>query len=1041
MSGFGLIELFARHRVLGNILMVLLLLFGWLGVTRMNVQFFPSFAVDVITVRVEWPGAAAEDVEQGITIPLEQRLKAVEGLKRYSSTSATGISNVSLEFRTGTDPVLALDEVRKEVDAFRNLPQSAERPVVSRVARNEPISRLLLLGGENHLELRQLARQFERGLLAAGINSVQLVGLPDLRLEVEIPGSQLRALELSTDGVARQLASRVQDLPSGILADADGARELRAAEQRRDPQAFADVPLLGSGPDRTTLGDVAELSLRPDPTGRLLRVEGRPAVELRLARSESGDSFKSAETLSRWLESSPGLLPPGVELRRHDETWTLIRDRIQLLVNNGLGGLVLVGMILYLLMPGRVALWVAVGIPTAFMAALGLLWAFGGSINMMSLFAFIMALGIIVDDAIVVGEDTYTHSERGESPVHAAIGATRRMLVPVMASMLTTLAAFLPLMLVGGVIGRILFDIPFVMLCVLIASLLECFLVLPAHLRNALSRRTGASTPGQDHGRLRERLDRGFDALRERGFRPLVRWALSNRFTMLATTAAIMILAIGLLAGGRVGFTFFPTPDGQVLYASVSFVSGTPRAQTEAFVAELERAALAAEDDLGGDLIQNLISHVGGAPDGETSNLSGDQFGGVMLELTPPDDRVVRNEQFLRAWRHSLRESPGVETLTLNARQSGPPGRDLNVRLTGDNPEQLKAAALVLAEALKGIPGVSAVTDDLPYGREQLIWRLTPAGEAMGLTTESLGLQLAAALDGALAQIYQSGPEEVEVRVGLPLAERTRLASLERLDVRLPDGRFAPLLSVAEFESRQGFEALRHADGRLAVEVAADVDAAVNKANRILAELKRDVLPQLTRSYGVQFSFEGRAADQRETMADMKTGLVLGLALIYLVLAAVFSHYLWPLMVMAAIPLGLGGALFGHWVMGLDLTLLSLFGLFGLSGIVVNNAIILTEFYRQLRQQGLGVRAALEEAACQRLRASLATTLTTIAGLMPLMFEQSLQAQFLIPMAVSLVFGLGFAVVQVLLVIPVLISFSERDHVPARASEALPDAV
>jgi multidrug efflux pump subunit AcrB len=400
----------------------------------------------------------------------------------------------------------------------------------------------------------------------------------------------------------------------------------------------------------------------------------------------------------------------------------------------------------------------------------------------------------------------------------------------------------------------------------------------------------------------------------------------------------------------------------------------------------------------------------------------------VLVQLVPSEDRRVRNEEFLAAWRRHVTMPAGLESLAISARRSGPPGRDLNVRLTGDDAQALKAAALDLAQGLEGVPGVSDMVDDMPFGREQLIYRVSPAGQALGVTTQLLGTQLRAAFDGYLAQLVQVGQDELEVRVLLPRDERTRLDALEKLRIRVPDGQFVPLDTVADWETRRGFEALRHADGRLAVEVTADINRAQNTPDGVRQVLEQDLLRPLVARYGVSYSFEGRAADQRETLGDMGLGLGLGLGMIFLILAAVFSSWGWPLVVMTSIPLGLVGAVTGHWLLGIDLTLLSLFGLFGLSGIVVNNAIILVSMYQDLRHEGMGVDKALVEAACSRLRAMLLTSATTVVGLGPLIFETSLQAQFLIPMAVSLAFGVGFATVLVLVFTPALLSAHESFH-------------
>ena len=1020
MKHVSLLERLAGHKVAANVLMLLAFVLGVLGVTRMNVQFFPTFELDVISVRVVWSGAAAEDVEAGITAPLEERLKTVDGLKRMSSTSAQGVSSITLELEEDTEALTALDQVRQRVDEFRNLPRDAETPEVSRVSRYEPIARLLVRGSSVE-ELRPWVRRFESELLAAGIDRVTITGLPEERIAIEIPSAALETLGLSLVQVGDRINQLARDVPAGIAGQADGAREIRGLEQRRTAEAFGSLPVTSDEHGLVRLGEIARIQREPRSNELALFERGDTVVELQLQRSETGHSLKAARVLDTWLETTRPALPPSIRLEVFDAQWQLIRDRIELLVANGVSGLLLVVAVLYFFLPARVAFWVMVGVPTAFLATLAMMFMLGGTINMMSLFALIMALGIIVDDAIVVSEDADTHRHMGEGPAQAALGGARRMLWPVVAASLTTVAAFLPLMMVGGIIGNILGDIPFVMVAVITASLLESFLILPSHLRVAL-----AGDAALKHSALRNRLDAGFAHFRDGPFRRLVERALHWRSATVAISLAAMVLAVGLIVGGRIGFVFFPTPEGQVVFANATFVAGTPRAHTEAFLAQLEQALYAAEAELGGGLIQTAVARLGGTiSSGSGSSARGDQLAGIMVELTPPDAREVRNEHFLAKWREKLPPVAGLELLTFTARQSGPPGRDINIRLTGDNADTLKAAALELAETLGSIPGVSETEDDMPYGREQLIYRLTPAGEALGLTTESLGQQLRAAFDGALAQLVQVGRDELEVRVMLPRSERYRLDVFERITVRLPDGRFVPLATVASWEARRGFEALRHAEGRLAVEVSAAVDPSVSNANTVQAELERNTLPALAERYDFDFSFEGRSADQRETMADMRDGLVLGLGLIYLVLVWSFSSWTWPLVVMSAIPLGLAGAIFGHWVLGIDLTILSMFGLFGLAGIVVNNSIILVSLFKELQHKGASLHDALVGASCGRLRAVLLTSLTTIGGLTPLLFERSLQAQFLIPMATSIAFGLGFSALLVLFFVPALLSLLE----------------
>jgi multidrug efflux pump subunit AcrB len=1032
-----LIGTFARHRVAANLLMIMMIMAGIWALSSLNTQFFPNFALDVVTVRVVWTGASAEDVEASITNPLERELRNLDGLHTLTSTSSNGVASLSLEFEEGTDIGRALDDAKQRVDLVRNLPAGSEEPEIQQVIRYDPIARVVITGPTDYSELRHLARRFERQLLDRGIARITFTGLPEEEMAIQIPSTTLQELGMSLPRVAERLADLSRDLPAGSVGRSDVARQLRSLDQRRDEAGFTSLPLTAHSDGRLIrLGDVADVERRPRNGEISLTYAGAPAVEMLLQRTENSDSLEASRILEQWLSETRPRLPTGVALHVFDESWRLIRDRIFLLVKNGGGGLLLVIAILFLFLNGRVAWWVALGIPVSFMATLGVLYAVGASINMISLFALIMALGIIVDDAIVVGEDALTHYQTGERSLEAAEGGARRMLAPVMASSMTTIAAFLPLMLVSGVIGNILFDIPLVIVCVIIASLVESFLVLPGHLRLSFHR-LHHSRPGA----LRRRLDEGFNHFRERLFRPLVTLAVDFRWTTLSAALACLILVGGLLAGGRIGFNFFPTPEGTMITASAAFVSGTAPERVEAFMRQVADALERTDRALGGGMVVARQTRYGEVQLANQRSLTGDQYASMLVELTQPDAREVRMSEFVSSWRSRVRATAGLESFTIFARQAGPPGRDIDIRLTGEDADSLKRAASALAGSLATLNGVSAIEDDMPYGKEQLIYRLTPAGEAVGLTVEEVGRQLRAAYDGELVQIFQDGDEEVEVRVVLPDEERHRLDSLDSFNIILPGGDALPLSNVVELRARRGFEAVRHAQGKLAVQVSAEVNTAITKPGPVLDSLQSGILRELRERYGVDYSFEGRSADQQETMADMRRGALFALALIYLILAWVFASYGWPLVVMSAIPFGIVGAITGHWLMCIDLTILSLFGLFGLSGIVVNDSIILVTFFKHLHEvKGMPVREALVEAACQRLRAVLLTSLTTIAGLTPLLFETSLQAQFLIPMATSISFGLAFSTLLVLLFIPAMLSIHESAARRLAARQAAPAA-
>ncbi|HIO33803.1 MAG TPA: efflux RND transporter permease subunit [Gammaproteobacteria bacterium] len=1026
----NLLGLLAGHPVAANLMMTMMIIAGIWGLSKLNVQFFPNFDIDFVSVKVVWVGASAEDIEKLITEPLEQQLRGVDRAKELRSRSVDGLSLVTLEFKEGTDMGFAVDQVKEQVDLVRNLPATAETPEIGRIINYEPIASVLIAGPDDPRGLRSIVRRFERELLERGISNIRIFGLPEEEIAIQIPSETLRELGISLEDIGRRIGAASRDLPVGVIGRGESARQLRFKDQRRGELAFADLPVIAAEDGRLlTLGDIADIQRRPQNAQTTVTYRGRPAVEMRLSRSKDADSLKSARIMREWVEQTRPLLPTGFELNVYDERWGYIKDRINLLLKNGATGLVLVILILYLFLNVPAASWITVGIPTSFMAALGALYVYGGSINMISLFGLIMTLGIIVDDAIVVGEDAVTHFERGDSPLTSVQKGAQRMLAPVLASSLTTIAAFMPLLLVGGIIGIILRTLPVVVICVILASLIEAFLVLPGHLRGTFAR-VGSYRPR----RLRKKLNDGFVRFRETRFRPTIVAGVRYRWLTVALAAAIFIVSIGWIAGGRIAFNFFPVAEGPIFFANVDFVAGTPKKHVADHLDKVEQALWDTNDHFGGGLVVTAISRLGLGESGDWERRRSENIGSVLVELVKPDARAVRNRTFIEEWRARIPDAPGLENLSIKEPTAGPPGQDIEVQITGPSLVAVKSAALALKNVLIDIPGVSGVEDDMPYGREQIILRLTPTGEALGLSVENLGRQLRAGYEGYLVQVMADNNDEVEVRVVLPDDERNRLDSLNEFEVMLPGGGTVPFANIVTLQTRRGFDSIRHVEGNLAITVTGDVDDAVNNDNRIIANLKQNTLPGLEQRHGVRFSFEGRQADQRETLSDMKRGAILALVLIYLVLAWVFGSYGWPLLVMAIIPFGLVGAIWGHTLMNIDLTILSMFGFFGLAGIVVNNSIILVVFYKQIRADGLDPEQAVVEAACQRLRAVLLTSLTTIAGLTPLLFETSLQAQFLIPMATSIAFGLAFATLLVLFLVPALLMIYEHSFFARRSA-------
>jgi len=840
-----------------------------------------------------------------------------------------------------------------------------------------------------------------------------------------VSAQQVQQLGMSLNQIGNHIVNQSQDIPAGTVAENEAAREVRGLQRKRDVQEFATLDLLTTADgQKLTLEDIADIQRRSKENQVEIFHQGKPAILMNLQRTENTDALKAAEIMEKWLDKKQATIPPSVQLLVFDEKYSLIQQRIDLLLKNGISGLALVLAILYIFLNGRVAFWVAVGIPTSFLGALGVLYLFGGSINMISLFALIMTLGIIVDDAIVVGEDALTHYQYGENSLMAAEGGAIRMLAPVMSSSLTTVAAFLPLMMVTGIIGHILFDIPFVVICVIIASLIESFLILPGHLRHSFHK-----NHHKKNSRLRQKLEDGFNRFRDEYFRPLITRAVHHRGTTLTIAVCSLALAISMVIFGQVKFQFFPQPESTVIIASVKFAAGTPPDRVHAFARQMEQKLNDTDEALKEDrsLITAAILRINTATfDGGRNYQNGNQYAMLQVELLQPDERDVRNETIIDNWESSLSLPAGIEQLSISSPRGGPPGQDLDIFLSGADAITLKHAAEDLAHVLRGYDGLSNILDDLPYGRQQYIFELTPLAQSAGLTIAEVGRQLRTALDGQLLQIFYDTHEEIEVRIMLPSEERRFQGILETMPIITPTGKALSLNNVVDLTSQQGLELLRHTNAKLGVHITAEVNAKKTNANEVLKKLQESTIPEILQKYGLQVDYKGKAEEERETSSDMKQGGMLALVMIYIILAWVFASYSWPLAVMTIIPFGICGAIFGHWLLGIDLTILSQFGMFGLSGIVINDSIILVTFYKQLKAKGMEVREALIESACLRLRAVMLTSLTTIAGLTPLLFETSLQAQFLIPMAVSISFGLGFATLLVLFVVPVLLSYIEH---------------
>ncbi len=1090
----GLISLFVDHPNAANLLMALMVIIGIFSLARINTQFFPSVAVDTIRISVSWPGASAEDVEENVLEIIEPEVRFLDGVKEMNSYAREGSASISLDFQRNADMQKALSDVEAAVAGVSNLPEDAESPEVSFSQWFERVARLAIVGPYSEATLRHYAKVIRDGLVNRGIDRVTFTGLRDEEILVTVAERDLRRLDLTVSDVSSAIAGNSRDLPSGTL---DGAisRQVRALSEAEDGGGLKDVEIrsFASG-EKVFLGEIAAVQRRFDPDDKQGLSRGRQAIELYVQRSETADTLETARILEEYLADIRPTLPPDLEILKYSVRAERVSQRISLLLSNGIQGLVLVIVVLFVFLNARVALWVAAGIPVAMMATLGVMYISGQSINMISLFALIMMLGIIVDDAIVVGEQTATRWRMGDPAAVAAERGATNMLSPVMAASLTTIAAFSPIFLVRDTMGQIMSALPLVVIAVVIASVIECFLVLPGHLAHSLreNRRHGWSfwrwlalsmtfaailvvalrdwsiesplpatfialrdtvlalpyqlptiivigvsmlfgalcemlvlwmarrrrDSGHVRGAVRRALDGGFDWFRDHAFSTLVRLSFGFRYVTAAIAVASIIVTLGMIRGGRVDFVFFPSPEAENINARVVFNAGTPREVVVAAVRRIEQSLYQATGRLSPDepLVVAAFPTIGSA-----GRSTGDNLASFRVQLVSSEDRTVRTREIVQAWRRAAPKIAGIKRFSIYEQRAGPPGRDVDIRFRGGDTATLKKAAEEAAVVLSGFPGVSGVADDLPYGKPELIIRLTPRGAAIGFTTDEIGRQVRNAIEGAIPRRFAEGDEEITVRVVGKLREEGT-AALRNLQLRSRDGIFVPLQEIASLTERQGFAAIQRVDGKSTVSVTADVDGATASPEDVIGQLRSEgVIRGIASRHGVETGFSGRAKERQKAFVDLRLGAMIALAVIYIVLAWTFGSYILPVAVMLIIPFGLVGATFGHWVMGFDLTILSLFGLLGLSGILVNDSIILVDRLKERQSEGDGIADASIGASRDRLRAVLLTSLTTIGGLTPLLFETSLQAQFLMPMAITMVFGLAMATLLVLFLVPAIV--------------------
>ncbi|NIZ12452.1 efflux RND transporter permease subunit [Phaeobacter sp. HF9A] len=1020
----GILSYFTRHRTAANLVLMLLLICGAAAIPNMRAQFFPDVIVETVRVSVTWEGAGPEDVDSAIVQVLEPALLAVDGVEDTESSSREGGAQISIDFEPGTDMARATDDVQNAVDTVTTLPEEAEEPEVERAVWRDRVTDIVITGPVGAQQLGLLADELILRLFQAGVTRTTIRGLAAPRTIIEVPSSQLIAHDITMAEIASVIAAEVDINPAGEVEGANA--RVRTGTQKRSPDELQAVVLRSEADGSTlTIGDVAKIRVEGVDRQRSYFVGDNRAMSVRVDRSDQGDAIRIQHQVQEVVDEMNLSLPQGVKISLIRTRAEAITGRLDILVDNGLMGLALVVVLLFLFLNARIAFWVAAGIPASMFAAIALMYMGGLTINMISLFGLIITLGIVVDDAIVVGEHADFRARRlGEDPVTASERAARRMAMPVFAATLTTIIAFFGLTIIGGRFGELIADIPYTVIAVLGASLVECFLILPNHMAHALTH----SKEEHWYDAPSRVVNRGFRWGRDHLFRPLMAGVVRARYVVVAGAFVILASQMALFIRGDVTWRFFNAPERASISGNFAMVEGASRADTLQQMREFQRAVeeLGAEYEAryGRNPVDFVMAEVGGNTGrglAGTDTKDSDLLGGLAIELIDADLRPYSSFAFVGELQKRLVQLPLTEVVSFRSWRSGPGGDALDVQFYGADVSTLKAAAEDLKTAVARYPEVSAVEDTLAYDKEELVLDLTPQGQALNFTIDGLGRALRQRLNGIEAATYPDGPRSAQIRVELPKGELTA-DFLERTRMRAPSGIYVPLADIVTVSQRTGFSTVRRENGVRLISVTGDIseDDPV-QAEAIMEALQTEILPKIAEERQVEFRLAGLSEQEDEFLSDAGNGLVLCLAGIYLVLCWIFSSWTRPLVVMAIIPFGLVGTIWGHHLWDLPMSMFTVVGLLGMTGIIINDSIVLVSTIDDYAKER-GLIPSIIDGAADRLRPVMLTTLTTVLGLAPLMYETSQQAQFLKPTVITLVYGLGFGMFLVLLVVPALLA-------------------
>ena len=1011
----GLIALFAQNSVAANILMFALLVGGIIIMGQTKSEILPEIDPRMVTISVEYPGATPAEIEDGITRRVEDAVIGIEGVDRVSSTAAENLGTINLELNDFVDAQAVKEEAQSAIDALADFPpQDANQPRVSVASATSSVMRLVVTGNVSEKRLKQSAEALRRDLLSTdGVSLVTLQGVRDYEISIEVSEDDLSSYGLRLDQVAAAVRNSSLNLSLGTIRSSSGDILLRADNEARDASAFADIIVVSDEDGRQVrLGEFAIIKDGFVETPLINTYNGKSAVFLQIDRAADEDAFDVRKAVSNYIAAhSP---PTGVEVLGVADTTEIIGDRVNLLARNAIMGLALVFVFLALTLDLRLAFWTSVGIPAAFIGGFILFGQFT-TINMTSLLGLIVVLGIVVDDAVVVGENIHEQQELKGFGVLSAIQGAQGVFVPVLVGVTTSMLAFATLLLSTGLIGQMLRPVPIVVLSVLLISLVEAFLILPNHLSHGREWSTGAMR------QLKSIVQSAMNAVRDAVFVPLTRLSVRFPYVVIASALSLLIAVSGLLSGGHVRFIFFPTVEGDEITVALEMPAGTPFEQTENAMQRVVDALEIGVGDEASGLYRSLSLTIGGrlaSGFGAAGTELRSELAVATLELAPAELRGLTSAEIERRWREAVGPISGVKSLTFESSGlSG--GADVSFNLSHPNEEALLAASARLATEMAAIAGVGEIESTAQPGKRQIDFSLTPAGAAAGLTVDELARSIRRSYFGEEVQRFQRDGEEIEVFIRFPESDRRSLADLARLRIPLSSDEEVALSTVASIEETRSFVTIDRVDGQRVISIEADVDEAVTTPNDVTGLIQNELLQEILSDFpGLRVSSEGQARSQAEEMGGLLRNFLIAILLIYALIASVLKSYIQPLVIMAIIPFGLVGAIFGHILLGYDLSFLSLFGVVALSGVIINDSIVLIDYFNKLESEGGDRLNNIVESVRRRFRPILITTLTTFIGLVPMIAETSIQAQFLIPMALSIAFGIVFSSFLILVLVP-----------------------